>query len=97
MSVVATMGCGASMWVKIFTPALGWHTLQKKNGLMLGGNSLDAEISGRSMLIESLKKWVDTCVCAKKKRMRWSSYAMDEDDGITSFFLMWKQMILLFT
>ena len=43
--------------------ALRWHTVHKKCGPVFGGNSLDAEICGCSMLLESTKKWVDERVC----------------------------------
>ena len=55
--------CGAGMWVTVFTHVFGWHTVHKKCGPVPGGNSLAAEIFGCSMLIESMKKWADTCAC----------------------------------
>ena len=30
------VGCGAGTWVKIFTQALGWHTVHKKCDPVLG-------------------------------------------------------------
>ena len=56
-------GCGAGMWVKIFTQALGWHTVHKICGPVLAWNSLDAAISWCSMSLESTKMWVEKCVC----------------------------------
>ena len=53
---------GTGMWNNIFTPTLGWYTLHKRCERVLDGNSLEAEISGCWMLIESMKKWVDKCV-----------------------------------
>ena len=54
---VAAKSC---VWrLNILTLNLGWT---QKYAPMLGGNSLDAEISGCSMLIESLKKCVDKFV-----------------------------------
>ena len=46
------------MWVNVHTHARGWHTVHKKCELVPGGNSLDAEIWGCAMMIESMKKWV---------------------------------------
>ena len=45
--------CGAGMLIKIFTLTLGWATIHKKCGSVLGKNSLDAEIAGCSMLMRS--------------------------------------------
>ena len=50
------------MRIKIFTQALGWHTIHKKCGPVTGKSSLNAEISGCSMVIESLTN-VRTSAC----------------------------------
>ena len=54
--------CGAGMLIKIFTRTLGLARIYKKCLPVPGKNFLDAQIAHCSMLIESLKKWVDKCV-----------------------------------
>ena len=46
MEVAAEVGVALACGVKIFTPSLGWHTIQNKCEPVLGAISLDAEISG---------------------------------------------------
>ena len=55
-------GCGAGMWLNVFTRALGWHNVHFKSEPVPGGNSLDAEIWVCSMTIVSMDKWIDKCV-----------------------------------
>ena len=51
------------MWVKVFfTPALGWQTVHETCERVLGWTSLDADISGCSMLIDSTNQ-VSRQVC----------------------------------
>ena len=54
--------CG--FWDGSFHTIMGWATIYKKCGPVPGKNSIDAEIAACSMLIESLKKRLDTCVHA---------------------------------
>ena len=56
--------CGASMLINIFTHTLGWATNDKKCGPVPSKDSLDAEIAGCSMMIESLKMGEQVCVCS---------------------------------
>ena len=46
-----TVGCGAGMWVHVFTGALGCHTVH-----------VNGEWEFHSLDAESVKKWVGTCV-----------------------------------
>ena len=52
-----------------FHTIMGWATIYKKCGPVPGKNSIDAEIAGCSMLIESLKKgWTHVCMLIKFHR-----------------------------
>ena len=43
---------------------LGWNTVHRRCEPVLVGNSLGAELSGRSVLIEIMKNWsTHTCEC----------------------------------
>ena len=45
--------------MKVFTQALGLATIYKKCGLVPDENSLDAEMGGSAMLMNSLGQWID--------------------------------------
>ena len=45
--------------IQAFTKTLGLARIHKKCGLVMGRNSLDAELGGCGMLIESSSQWVD--------------------------------------
>ena len=53
-----TLACGQK-----FSPvSLKWHTIHDKCELPVhGGNPLDAQILGCSLMVERTKKWVDMC------------------------------------
>ena len=52
--------CGDGVMIQAFTKTLGWApVLKKKNGPVLGRNSLDAEVGGCGMLMEILSQWID--------------------------------------
>ena len=50
--------CGAGITFSFFTQRLGWVIRYEKCGPVEGSNSLDAELGGCAMLIESLKFWL---------------------------------------
>ena len=50
--------CGAGITILLFTQGTGWVTIYKKCGPVPGTNSLDAELGGCAMLIESLDMWL---------------------------------------
>ena len=53
--------CGAGITISIFIQGLEWVARYKKCLLVIGSNSLDAELGGCAMLIESLKIWMREC------------------------------------
>ena len=50
--------CGAGITISIFIQGLASVVRYKKCGPVEGSNSLDAELGGCAMLIESLKIWL---------------------------------------
>ena len=53
--------CGAGITILLFTQGAGWVRRYKKCGPVPGTNSLDAELGGCAMLIESLNTWLRKC------------------------------------
>ena len=53
--------CGGGQMVQAFTKTLGLARIHKKCGLVMGRNSLDAELGGCGMLMESSSQWIDKC------------------------------------
>ena len=53
--------CGAGITVSFFKQGLGWVIRYKKCGPVKSSNSLDAELGGCVMLIESRKIWMHKC------------------------------------
>ena len=54
-------GCGAYMWVKVFTHALGWFTIHERDEPVPKDSSLDAEIWGCGVVIGRKEKCVGKC------------------------------------
>ena len=54
--------CGAGIMIQVFAKTLGWIPIHTKCGHVTGQNSLDAELGGRGMLLESLRPWIDKSV-----------------------------------
>ena len=55
------IGSGERMWEKMFSRALGWHTVNNKCEHVPKKNALDVEISGCEILIECMGEWIDRC------------------------------------
>ena len=53
--------CGAGITILLVTQSAGWVTRFQKCGKVKGKNSLDAELGGCAMLIESLNTWLRKC------------------------------------
>ena len=53
--------CGASITILLFTKGARWVTRYKKCVPLPGTNSLDAELGGCGMLMESLITWLRKC------------------------------------
>ena len=52
-------GCGAGMWVDVFSRGLRWHIVNTKCEPVPKANTLDAGIRGCEMLTECMGKWVE--------------------------------------
>ena len=52
--------CGSDIILMAFSEPQGWSTFYKKRGPVPGHNSLDAEMGGCGMLIDSIQQWIES-------------------------------------